>query len=76
MPDYRAAIRAHAARLHLIVGGDDARFLAIARALVAACPALPLDVIAGAGHDVALERPAELARAIARALARLVTHPG
>jgi len=76
MPDYRAAIRARAARLHLIVGGDDTRFLAIARALVAANPALPLDVIAGSGHDVALERPAELARAIARALARLVTRAG
>lgn len=55
MPDYRAAI----ARCSLIVGADDAKFLAIARSLSA-----PLTVIPDAGHDVPLEQPALLAQAI------------
>jgi pimeloyl-ACP methyl ester carboxylesterase len=58
MPDYRAAI----ARCSLIVGADDAKFLAIARGLPA-----PLTVIPGAGHDVPLEQPELLASAIRQA---------
>ncbi|MGN6110559.1 MAG: alpha/beta fold hydrolase [Kofleriaceae bacterium] len=61
MPDYRAAI--DPARCALIAGAEDAKFLAIARALPA-----PLEAIAGAGHDPTLEQPAALAAAIARRL--------
>ena len=70
MPDYRAALAARADRAHLVVGADDAKFLAIARALVATAPALGLDVIAGSGHDPTLEQPAALAAIVARALSR------
>jgi 2-succinyl-6-hydroxy-2,4-cyclohexadiene-1-carboxylate synthase len=61
MPDYRAQID-H--RFALIVGGDDAKYVAIARGLPA-----PLEVIDGSGHDPLLEQPAALARAVSRWLA-------
>jgi 2-succinyl-6-hydroxy-2,4-cyclohexadiene-1-carboxylate synthase len=74
MPDYHAAIAAAAPRLHLIAGADDARYVAIARALCARSPAIGLDLIAESGHDPTLEQPEGLSRTIARALARLVTN--
>jgi len=74
MPDYHAAIASNASRLHLIAGADDARFVAIARALVAECPALPLDLVADSGHDPILEQPEGLSRAITRAITRFVTN--
>jgi len=63
MPDYRgaAAALAAAARLALIAGQADPKYVAIARALPA-----PLEVIAGSGHDPTLEQPARLAAAIAK----------
>lgn len=61
MPDYRGAIDA---RFALIAGDDDAKFVAIARALPA-----PLELVLACGHDPTLEQPAALARAIARGLA-------
>lgn len=60
MPDYRGAIDA---RVRLIAGAEDAKFVAIARALPA-----PLEVIADSGHDPTLDRPATLRAAIDRAL--------
>lgn len=62
MPDYRGAIDA---RFRLIAGADDAKYVAIARALPA-----PLEVIANAGHDPAFEQPEAMAAAIDRALDR------
>src|SRR6185503_12036557 len=62
MPDYRALVDD---RFALIVGADDARYVAIARALPA-----PLEVVAGSGHDPLLEQPVALAGAIGRALPR------
>ena len=58
MPDYRDAAR----RLSppLVVGADDAKFVAIARDL-----GLPTRSIAACGHDPTLERPGELARVLA-----------
>ena len=61
MPDYRAAID-H--RFAWIAGADDAKFVAIARALP-----VPLALIADSGHDPLLEQPVALAAAIERALA-------
>jgi len=61
MPDYRAAITAE--RCTLIAGAEDAKYLAIARALPA-----PLEVIADCGHDATLEQPAALAAVIGRLL--------
>ena len=60
MPDYRGLVDD---RFALIVGGDDARYVAIARALPA-----PVEIIADSGHDPLLEQPAALAAAIGRAL--------
>lgn len=54
MPDYRDSIRGVA---KLIVGGDDAKFLAIAH------PHSPV-IVEGSGHDVLLEQPGALAAAI------------
>jgi pimeloyl-ACP methyl ester carboxylesterase len=60
MPDYRGQVDGRCA---LIAGGDDARYVAIARALPA-----PLEIIAGSGHDPLLEQPAALAAAVGRLL--------
>lgn len=61
MPDYRAQVDA---RIALIAGAADPKYLAIARALPA-----PLTVIADSGHDPVLEQPAALTRALHDALA-------
>jgi pimeloyl-ACP methyl ester carboxylesterase len=74
MPDYRAALAARASRAHLIVGGDDARFVALAGDAVAHAPALLVEVLADVGHDPTLENPDALAGLLARALARW-SHP-
>jgi len=60
MPDYRAAIDD---RFAWIAGADDAKYVAIARALP-----VRLELIAGSGHDPLLEQPVALAAAIERAL--------
>ncbi|HEX3766406.1 MAG TPA: hypothetical protein VHW23_47260 [Kofleriaceae bacterium] len=60
MPDYRGQIDD---RIALIAGGDDARYVAIARALPA-----PLEILAGSGHDPLLEQPAALTAALHRLL--------
>ena len=57
MPDYRGVTGAIA----LIAGADDAKFVAIARAM-----GFPLELIADSGHDPTLEQPAALAAAITR----------
>ena len=62
MPDYRAVVD-H--RFALIAGADDAKFVALNRALPA-----PLELIPGSGHDPLLEQPAALTQAIDRALHR------
>jgi 2-succinyl-6-hydroxy-2,4-cyclohexadiene-1-carboxylate synthase len=63
MPDHRADVDA---RVALIAGADDAKFVAIARALPA-----PLALIADSGHDPLLEQPVALAAAIERAITGL-----
>lgn len=63
MPDYRPSLPALRDRLALIAGGDDAKFRAIAEALP-----LPVEILAGCGHDPTLEAPERLAAAIGRAL--------
>jgi 2-succinyl-6-hydroxy-2,4-cyclohexadiene-1-carboxylate synthase len=70
MPDYRAALAARAGRAHLVVGGDDARFVDLAGDAVAHAPSLLVEVIAGVGHDPTLENPDALASVLARAQAR------
>jgi len=60
MPDYRALVDD---RVALIAGADDAKYVAIARALPAR-----LELIANSGHDPLLEQPGALAAAIDRAI--------
>ncbi len=67
MPDYRATFAAYGARIALIVGAEDAQYVAINRAL----PACSFEALAHCGHDPTLEQPRELAAAIDRAIARL-----
>jgi len=59
MPDYRSIIDS---RFALIAGADDAKYVAISRALPA-----PLELIADSGHDPLLEQPAALTSAVDRA---------
>jgi len=61
MPDYRGEVDG---RFALIAGADDAKYVAIARALPA-----PLTLVADSGHDPLLEQPAALTAALARVLA-------
>lgn len=63
MPDYRARLATTADRIALVVGGDDDKFCALARA-----SGLPFTTIAACGHDPTLEQPRELARVIAQVL--------
>jgi 2-succinyl-6-hydroxy-2,4-cyclohexadiene-1-carboxylate synthase len=70
MPDLSDALVARADRVHLVVGGTDDKFVAIARALAARAPGLVVDVVAGSGHDPTLDAPGPLAAALARAAAR------
>ncbi len=71
MPDLRETLVSRHRCAHLIVGGDDDKFLAVARTLQHVAPALPIDVVDGSGHDPTLEAPAALAATLVRAVARL-----
>ncbi len=62
MPDYRATLAA-ADRVTLVVGADDAKFVALARAT-----GRPVTAIAACGHDPTLEQPRELARVLAHVI--------
>lgn len=62
MPDYASAVPLHRDRLALLVGADDAKYVAISRTLRAAA----FETIEGSGHDPTLEQPQRLAVAIAR----------
>ena len=66
MPDYRAALGAAGDRVTLVVGAEDAKFVALADA-----SGLPFATIADCGHDPTLEQP----RALARVLARVIGEP-
>ena len=64
MPDYGAALttrRARSTPTTLVVGADDARFLALAAELCGHLPHAALRTIAGAGHNVVTQAPAALA---------------
>ncbi len=52
-----------------VAGGLDERFIELARRAAARCRAGQLIVVAGAGHNVLLERPAEISRALGDARA-------
>jgi 2-succinyl-6-hydroxy-2,4-cyclohexadiene-1-carboxylate synthase len=62
MPDYRPALAAIDVPVRVVAGGNDGKFLALAREMTERLPRGELRVVADAGHNVVLERPAEIAR--------------
>ena len=75
MPDYRPALPAVACRVELIVGGLDAKFSAIAGRMAELLPEAVVHIVDGAGHNVPLEAPTELARLLNGRLKRAVAGP-
>jgi pimeloyl-ACP methyl ester carboxylesterase len=55
-------------RVRLVVGALDAKFLALARDIEAACPRVELDRVAGVGHNVLLEAPDHVASTLMQTL--------
>lgn len=66
MPDLRPRLAAIAAPVALLVGSEDAKFLALARQMSEKLPNARLEVAPGAGHNVVLEAPGVVAAALAR----------
>lgn len=64
MPDYRPRLGDVAVPVDLVVGEHDAKFRALAAEMDRLIPRSRVLVVAGAGHNVVLERPAEVARLI------------
>ena len=59
MPDLRADLRAVRAPVDVVVGERDLKFVKLGRELVNLLPHATLRVLAGAGHNLLLERPAQ-----------------
>lgn len=66
MPDYRPRLAEIAAPVEILVGGEDAKFLALGREMQQKLPRARLEVVPGAGHNVMLEAPAAVAAALGR----------
>lgn len=62
MPDYGPDLARIRVPVSLVVGERDAKFRALADAMAARIPRAAVRTIPGAGHNVVLERPAEIAR--------------
>jgi 2-succinyl-6-hydroxy-2,4-cyclohexadiene-1-carboxylate synthase len=62
MPDYRPALGAISAPVCLVAGERDGKFVALAREMADLLPDAELRTVRDAGHNVVLERPAEIAR--------------
>ena len=74
MPDYRSALRGVRCRVDLIVGGLDTKFESLARQMAETLPNASVHVVQGAGHNVPLEAPAELARLLNATLGNVDWH--
>jgi 2-succinyl-6-hydroxy-2,4-cyclohexadiene-1-carboxylate synthase len=66
MPSYRAWMRAAEIPITLVTGARDSKFCEIAEAIRATNPAVEVERIPGAGHNVVLESPAALAELLNR----------
>ena len=75
MPDYRPALRSVACRVELIVGSLDRKFELLARQMAEALANASVHVVEGAGHNVPLEAPDELACLVNGLLERTVGGP-
>ena len=58
MPDLRSELSRSTCAVDLLVGGQDEKFLALARELSTLMPHARISVAQNAGHDLILERPA------------------
>lgn len=67
MPDLRGVLRMQPLRVELLVGALDAKFTALGQQLAATAP-VRLERVEGAGHNLPLEAPEQLARVLLRAL--------
>jgi len=70
MPDLRAALAGLHIPVEIVAGGDDATYGALAREAADLTDGAAV-IAAGVGHDVVLESPEHVARALARVLARI-----
>ena len=70
MPDYRSGLVGIRCPVELVAGGEDPRFIALARMMAGLMPAATFRLVAGSGHNVPLEAPTELACLLNRALER------
>lgn len=61
MPDYRPRLAEIEVPVTLVVGSEDAKFLALGREMVSSMVRARLVVVPGAGHNVVLEKPEALA---------------
>jgi len=68
MPDYRGVLPALGLRVRLLVGSRDSKFESLAQGLTAASGRIELLRVEGAGHNLPLEAPAQLARVLTQAL--------
>ena len=68
MPDYRGALAAQPLRVRLVVGSRDPKFEGLAQGLTTMSPRIQLSRVEGAGHNLTLEAPAQLARVLTQAL--------
>lgn len=64
MPDLRPALARIDVPVRLVAGGLDVKFRELARSMADRIPRAEVRVVEGAGHNVVLERPEEVARLI------------
>ncbi len=64
MPDYRDALRKRDLPVHLVVGGEDTKFLALAKEMCNWLKDGSVTIVPGVGHNIVLEAPARLAESI------------
>jgi 2-succinyl-6-hydroxy-2,4-cyclohexadiene-1-carboxylate synthase len=64
MPDWRPHLPQLKLPAHLIAGERDAKFVALARQMERLLPQASVTIVAGAGHNVLLERPAAIVAAL------------
>jgi 2-succinyl-6-hydroxy-2,4-cyclohexadiene-1-carboxylate synthase len=62
MPDYRPALPTVEVPVEVVAGQRDEKFIDLGKETARLLPRARLHVVAGAGHNVVLERPAEIAR--------------
>lgn len=71
MPDYRPFLSSILCPVELIVGSEDSKFVGLARQMAGRLPVATVRIVDGAGHNVPLEAPAELARLLNATLGKV-----